>query len=219
MFSQPSPRWLLVWAAQWRGLQQGRGPPRAHHRARRTHPQKHRYVRSVFWWIDWSNCCNALTCVLFREVLEGVLPKDRRVATHHKAEAVASLRCPHREVRVGPCSGERWSYDDDVVMIWEYDNDPIVPCHNMNRFDHFSVFSFLGLAGADVGLRPSREGDGHGVHTASLPSWRCLGVITTIIDTTADSTLMMTMTAMNFYSTKSYYRSPLTLQCGLFSSF
>ena len=40
----------------------------------------------------------------------------------------------------------------------------------MNRFDHFSVFSFLGLAGADVGLRPSREGDGHGVHTASLPS-------------------------------------------------
>ena len=115
-----------------------------------------------------------------------------------------------------------WWCDHNMIimmMIWGYDNDPMVKCQNMNRFDHFSVFSFLGLVGADVGLRPSREGDSHGVHTASLPSWRCLGVITTIIDTTADSTLMMTMTAMNFYSTKSYYRSPLTLQCGLFSSF
>ena len=37
-------RWLLVWASQWRGLQQGRGPPCAHHRARRTHPQEHCHV-------------------------------------------------------------------------------------------------------------------------------------------------------------------------------
>ena len=38
------------------------------------------------------------------------------------------------------------------------------------RFDRISAFSFLGLVGPHVGLRPSGEGDGHGVHTASLPS-------------------------------------------------
>ena len=81
--------------------------------------------------------------------------------------------------------------DGDMMMIWWRWLLLMVSELSMTTKWHLSVFRFLGLVGSNAGIRPSGEGDGHGVHPASLPCRCCLGVITTITDT---DTLMMRMT-------------------------
>lgn len=65
-------------------------------------------------------CLTAL--LVCRQVLQGILPEDGRVAAHHQAEAVAAVWRAHWEVRVGPGPGQRWNVS--INLSWPLPPQP-----------------------------------------------------------------------------------------------